>query len=607
MMTPTGLIIPVPLSDTPANYREIQRVANSQGLLLSHTARVPTMLGQIYVVADEAALGLRVSSIDEVRAHLRDLPFPVAVELVANTAAKLWPIRSEATQQRKLLEQLVCSPQHLAAYDRFLTDVRDDLEEHLYVLGEQQLHVLQRLVLEEAHGEDAEWNAQHAGALEAAFLGVTSVVGEGAANLQSGERQLEDWVGFLTQNGSFNAGGQPLYALVRAHRLFIELPRTPAAQQHHCARDFDSWTGERFNLSAEELFAAGFLAQATSVMGQQPDDERVPGVLPPMNTYLSTTALAAKSEAVDAALSAPREFFVSGFNRSRNNPVRLAWESTPFQQRPFVRFDDGQLVLTSPRALYSWLTDGWYYRLLDIAMGKGERDAFTTYAGYLFEAYVLELFQLALPKRPAGAGSVHGEQPYGAGGGEMTSDVAIDYGDDLLLFEVISTRLPLGVRAEADHAELESYLERTFLDKIDQLDRVSRDVLAGRAHIPGVDPARVRRIWPVVITAGDITETEPLWKWLHEHTPAGTFADPHVQRLTLLDVEDIEILAGLVAAGAEINDIITAKARSDYRELSMVRWLGDTRDEDPPRHPEIEARWEQLIVAMERALGVTRP
>src|ERR1700683_2603820 len=186
MMTPTGLIIPVPLSDTPANYREIQRVANSQGLLLSHTARVPTMLGQIYVVADEAALGLRVSSIDEVRAHLRDLPFPVAVELVANTAAKLWPIRSEATQQRKLLEQLVCSPQHLAAYDRFLTDVRDDLEEHLYVLGEQQLHVLQRLVLEEAHGEDAEWNAQHAGALEAAFLGVTSVVGEGAANLRAG-------------------------------------------------------------------------------------------------------------------------------------------------------------------------------------------------------------------------------------------------------------------------------------------------------------------------------------------------------------------------------------------------------------------------------------
>jgi hypothetical protein len=99
---------------------------------------------------------------------------------------------------------------------------------------------------------------------------------------------------------------------------------------------------------------------------------------------------------------------------------------------------------------------------------------------------------------------------------------------------------------------------------------------------------------------------EPLWKWLHEHVPPGTFADARVQPLQLLTVEDVEIIAGLVSHGEEIIDIIAAKARSDYRELGVVRWLADTRDEDPPRHPELKVRWERLIAAMESALGVQR-
>jgi hypothetical protein len=64
-------------------------------------------------------------------------------------------------------------------------------------------------------------------------------VGGGAAEIPPDTRgyrgvcaRLEDWVGFLTQNGAFNAGGQPLYALIRAYRLFVELPRTPAAGSH---------------------------------------------------------------------------------------------------------------------------------------------------------------------------------------------------------------------------------------------------------------------------------------------------------------------------------------------------------------------------------------
>src|SRR5205823_10375764 len=128
----------------------------------------------------------------------------------------------------------------------------------------------------------------------------------------------------------------------------------------------------------------------------------------------------------------------------------------------FLRLSDGRLALTAPRGLYSWLTDGWYYRLLDIAIARGHRDAFTTYVGFLFEEYVVELLELALPNRASGDGRVNREQTYR---GEKTADAAIDYGADLLLVEVVSTRLPRGVRAEANAEELDRFLRRAVLDK----------------------------------------------------------------------------------------------------------------------------------------------
>jgi hypothetical protein len=237
-----------------------------------------------------------------------------------------------------------------------------------------------------------------------------------------------------------------------------------------------------------------------------------------------------------------------------------------------------------------------------VAISRRERDAFTTFVGFLFETYVLELMQLALTGHAVGHGRVHGEIPYG--GGDLSSDVIVDYGEDLLLFEVISRRVPLGVRAEADPDELETHLQRTLLDKIEQLDRVANDVLEARVAIPGVDPAQLRRIWPVLVTAGDLIESEALWQWLRARTAAMTFADERIERLSLLSVEDVEIIAGMVAAGEQVVDIVANKARSPHHELSLARWLLDTRSAPPPRHPEIEARWTRLVENMTAVLGL---
>jgi hypothetical protein len=209
------------------------------------------------------------------------------------------------------------------------------------------------------------------------------------------------------------------------------------------------------------------------------------------------------------------------------------------------------------------------------------------------------VFQAGLGERDVGAGRVHGDQEYA---GKKTSDVLVDFGPDLVLAEVVSTRLPLGVRAEADDAVLTEYLERTILGKLAQLDRVTTDLLDGRARIPGVDMATVQRIWPILISVGEVIESEALWSFISREA-ADLFAQAPAQQLTLLGVEEAETLAAMVAAGDDMVGLLKEKGSGAYRELSWGRWITDTRP-TPGRLPVLEERWQALSAEAVRILQI---
>ncbi len=83
----------------------------------------------------------------------------------------------------------------------------------------------------------------------------------------------------------------------------------------------------------------------------------------------------------------------------------IIWNRVPFETRPLLRLADGSLCVLSPRALMSWLTDGFYYRALDAARAAGKRQAFTNFFGVLIENYVCDLFaQVLTGPRPVGGG-----------------------------------------------------------------------------------------------------------------------------------------------------------------------------------------------------------
>ena len=279
-------------------------------------------------------------------------------------------------------------------------------------------------------------------------------------------------------------------------------------------------------------------------------------------------------------ISAPRDWYVEQFSRGSDTAMDVAWRRTPFEKRPFLRWGDGHLLLLSPRGLSSWLGEGFHHRVFAAAERRGEatKQRYSRYFGQLVEAYALELAESVYPPL-AGQRRVYGEQRYGKGGGSKTSDISIDSAPDFVLVEVAGGRLtePSRVLAQWDRVEFD--LEKLVLARIRKLDGTIDAVLSGKAKIPHVDPDRLRHIWPVIVTAGDVVQSDLLWDYVDEQAP-DALKQRRVQPLTLLDLDDFELLLGLAEGGTSVVDILRRKTEQRYRSFDLRAW--QTNDPTAP-------------------------
>lgn len=108
---------------------------------------------------------------------------------------------------------------------------------------------------------------------------------------------------------------------------------------------------------------------------------------------------------------------------------------------------------------------------------------------------------------------------------------------------------------------------------------------------------RIERIWPVIVTAGNITQTQPLWLYIHSKL-RGELQQPKVQPLTILDVEDLELVCALVEQGHALHEILARKTQHPWAELELAWWL--IRDTAAPHPTEtrpayVEETWERAV------------
>lgn len=246
----------------------------------------------------------------------------------------------------------------------------------------------------------------------------------------------------------------------------------------------------------------------------------------------------------------------------------MAWDYLPFLQRPVLRLDADNLLVLSPRAILSWFsTDGVYHRLLAAASasnGDAGVNAFTDDFGVLVEEYALWLTESAYNEAPI----VHGDEECG---GVKTPDVAVSLGEDLVLVEVVSSRLRRDSRLGSPEAVSKDLL-RTAVKKARQLSARIDDLQSGRIHISGVDLAEVKRIWPVVVVYDPLPQEEPLWAFL-EPEIAGCLRQAGVEPLAIFDLDEYETLMGLVGTGHPLTEMLAQRSEAGLGRSNLDAWL----------------------------------
>jgi hypothetical protein len=527
-------------------------------------------------------LELKPTTTADVLELVRSLPFAPAMRWVASLQKSLAFDRINPDWQRRLMYDVygAASPISVAG-DLFLRSRHDQAA----IFSEQQLFALQRLLVLHAASDEAPdlTQDQHI-ALRLALFYLPGTVLQEELALEAAEapERVDDerWLRYFVGNGGFAAHGWLKHDMARAHRLYEVIAKSRRARRHQDFCPLEEWLLDEYKLSFVELQALGLVLHAGSQL-------HVPGQLPVAVTasYYDTTTLAGRLEDGFTALAADRDWFREQFERSTEHPRRAAFETQPFLRRPGLRQADGSIVILAPRAIEGWLSaTGAYYRLFDLARAKGSesRKTFTRFNGFLHESYARQLVHIAHPypqRRTFAVGRVHSAISYRVKKDRReTSDVALDLGIDLVLFEVTAKRLTEKSLVEADAKSVQDDLRMMIIKKMGQLGRVIRDIWDDPSRVPDLDLAHVRRVWPVIVCSDGIFQNPSTWAYTdkaggHYLQIPRSAVPAEIKPLVLLDIEELEVLMALIGENHSLVTILERKTSPLWRERDLKALL----------------------------------
>jgi hypothetical protein len=476
------------------------------------------------------------------------------------------------------------------------------------IFSEQALTLLQWLAIAYCN-EDAVRNidSQDAARVARCILGVPSYL-EVASSEMAEEPRAERWLQYLTQNFAFN--GKPIVgnAMARTWAILGRLHRE--ATDLRPSVDIDRWLAEDYGLSLEQQLALSFALNVHLDAGEDEEREFKSRLTQDaLDEIFSRMKLSDKERASASQLiSAPLSSFRDEINGKTLE--QLSWDQVPFLRCPLIQMDDYYL-LQSPRALIAWMVEGPYYRALDSALKRGEDAliAFTARIGKLTERYVLELAESAHrePRLP-GAGKVYGDKTYGRGA--HSSDVTITYPHEAVLIEVASHRLTLEARRDGDMESLRHDLTEMVGRRPKQLQRcieAIRPDQRGRQatlRFPHLDPARLARFWPVIVTASPLHWSPVLEDFLNPELQRLESRDD-VEPLDVMAVEDLEtMLAISERTGRPVSDLLATKASVVGPHGDLRTWVDQDRSvPDLARPNYLDAALTEILDITSQLLG----
>jgi hypothetical protein len=580
-----------------ARERKLRNAKRQREARRSGGRDAPSELDQVAVVIVEQDLGLETTNLAGLEAFAARLPFEPSVSLLSQLSSRAEDTMRNPVAQVKLAEAFFGSGEIVERY-RTVASASPDAR----IFGPQSLYTLIRVLVEHAYEAPITQKLT----VDERVLLMRAVVASNSAIEWGVEHELgtsdEDILAYELQAGSYYSRPRWLEEIARHRELYRLATTDPDLLASPDCEPVKEWL-ERSGLTAEEQWLLGF---AMSSQGPTWDAQRHPHVAPEtVSEILNRAGLHGRETEALALISASRAELRGAFADLQASGKRFVWELRPFNTTPYLRLNDGGLLLLGRPWMLSWLGEGFHYRAMKMAQADDANEAegrtshvqnYTAYTGQVFEQYCLRHARAALGERS----TVLGEQAYGQRLDKLTSDVAVVWGADLILFEANARRVGAEPIVSGDPLEATKELSKLLVKKIDQLAVCIKALLAEEAQLPGIRIASVKRIWPVVVAAGHVWQTQHLWAHLdsaRNAEKATVFEDPRVQPLQAFDASEFEMLLALAAHGNDLAKMLKRKVSGPYRHRDLAVWLAE--DSKAPDHnvrlSGTEAVWQEMI------------
>lgn len=296
------------------------------------------------------------------------------------------------------------------------------------------------------------------------------------------------------------------------------------------------------------------------------------------------------------------------------------YDNVAIAKSPLIEI--GELALCPLlRLLFERVTTGLYHTILNATPGQDtlsveSRARFQRYMGEVFEDYIDALIRRVLEAQHRnglpiplylGPNTLRALVPPLKKGQESpVCDHLIWDGASVVLWDSKAKFLPLAARVGEDR---EAFLTR-FGDLVDgaarQLDATAQLVRRGFFAPQGIEPSRVRSIFPSMVSLAEYTVQPPLQKWIQDRTNANGLLLPAVSApFEVLMAGDVEHLEMPWSNGRNLGSIFANKGGSSlWRNHSMHNYLAMSGDPDlsESRSPHLDRIYSELVAKTESFL-----
>jgi len=279
------------------------------------------------------------------------------------------------------------------------------------------------------------------------------------------------------------------------------------------------------------------------------------------------------------------------------------WDMLAFQARPVLRCPEGLLVIDLI-LLLERVTEGLYWDVHDRQKGISEeaRGLWTQAWGAAVEAMAEDDLRVLAPPVLGGRSFYTEEDLKRAYPKSQRADVVIDFGLAFMAAEVVSGQFSTPTRIGGDLESLRKDIDRLVMEKARQLDATAQNLVRNQKGLTGHDGPR-RPVYPVVVVGGGISLNPVLASYINERIRSkGLFTVDSIEPLSLIDIGELEMLEGLVAArGCSPIDLLAQWHASGIEEMPLHNWLLATFDWDPDQYrparmrPHVEATMAELL------------